>query len=313
MNRHSLAWLHACRAKTGSTGRSALSVFGVCLLLSACGPVKQLSVGEALPPLSGAAASFVESGPHSVAVHSGSFLGEFDCTLSYEIYRPADRKSEVMVILAHGFMREQRNMRGWAAHWASHGVPVTVMSLCNSSWLSGRHERNAADLLALAQTIHDGPILYAGFSAGGLAAFLAAAADPRTKAYLGLDSVEYDGLAASAAGTFRRPALFLVAEPSACNADNNLLRAATAKERRTTLRIRNSTHCHFENPYDSRCSWVCGAVQPAEASAALLATVRSLATAWVLQQALQDPRASNVLGSALNASSSWQNQVEVVD
>jgi hypothetical protein len=118
-------------------------------------------------------------------------------------------------------------MRGWAAHLSSHGVATAVVSLCNSTPFAGRHDRNAVDLRALADLLQpaDGRVLYAGFSAGGLAALLAAADDPRTVAYLGLDAVDSGGLAARSTG-LAAPALFLLAEAGACNAEGNMVPVA---------------------------------------------------------------------------------------
>jgi hypothetical protein len=89
-------------------------------------------------------------------------------------------------------------------------------------------------------------VLYAGFSAGGLAAYLAAGSDPRASAYLGLDAVDSGGLALARNADFRVPALFLMGEPSSCNAKNN---------------------GHFLDPYDPRTESVCGKVLPPEAAA----------------------------------------------
>ena len=181
----------------------AIAAIGISLLLSSCASVTRIPADQPLLELTAPAAKFVEPGSIPVSIHSGERVGEYGCTLSYETYRPVHSESEAMVILAHGFMRDLESMRGWAAHWASYGVPVTVMSLCNSSLFNGHHDRNAEDMLALARALHQGPVLYAGFSAGGLAAYLAAKDDSRTMAYLGLDSVDSGGLAVSAASGFR--------------------------------------------------------------------------------------------------------------
>lgn len=292
--------------------RLSIAVIALCVLLNACGSVIEIPLDQPLLPLSGPSAQIGEPGPTLFFVRSRQLTGEYGCTVSYETYQPDPSETEVMVVLAHGFMRELESMRGWAAHWASYGVPVTVMSLCNSSWLNGHHDRNAADLVALARALHDGPVLYAGFSAGGLAAYLAAAADPRTLAYLGLDSVESGGLAVSTVGRSSYPALFLLAQSSSCNAYNNMLDAVSATQHDTALRVRHATHCHFENPYDARCGWVCGSVKPPEASQVLIDTVRVLATAWVLKQTLEHPLASIVLAAAKANSGPWQGRLDLL-
>jgi hypothetical protein len=236
------------------------------------------------PELQGPAALLAEPGPGAYTITAGRIEGEFGHPVGYETYMPAEVRSEVMVILAHGFMRDLSSMRGWAALWASYGLRVTVMSLGNSTWFNGRHDRNAVDLQLLARSIHNGPVLYAGFSAGGLAAFVAAGRDERAVAYLGLDPVDSGSLAADNRHRLTVPALFLLAEASSCNAKNNILEAIPERSGLTTVRVQHAIHCHFENPTDSACESVCGRVEPPEAGERITARIRSLATAWVLKQ-----------------------------
>jgi len=170
------------------------------------------------------------------------------------------------------------------------------MSLRNSTWFNGRHDRNATDLRLLARELHDGPVLYAGYSAGGLAAFLAAAGMDAAGmaggtdrgngvvAYLGLDAVDSGGLALSRRDELSVPALFLLAEAGPCNARANILKAVPWHPGVTVLRVHGATHCHFENPTDRTCERLCGAVEPPEASRRITARIHSLATAWVLAQ-----------------------------
>lgn len=257
-------------------------------------------------------AALAEPGSISFTMERGEHPGEFGCSVAFETYRPDQHRSDVMVFLAHGFMRDLDSMRGWAAHWASYGVPVTVMSLCNSSWFAGHHDRNAIDMVTLADALHTGPVLYAGFSAGGLAAYLAAASDRRTGAYLGLDTVENSGLAQNAARELSYPVLFLLAEPSSCNDDNNILDALTDVSGYSALRIRNTTHCHYENPYDTLCESICGYVEPAQAQDMLIQTVRTLATAWVLEHALDHYSLSPVSAVSSSARAPWSEHVEVL-
>jgi dienelactone hydrolase len=159
------------------------------------------------------------------------------------------------------------------------------MSLKNSTWFNGRHERNAVDLQLLSQRLHQGPVLYAGYSAGGLAAFLAAAHDKRATAYLGLDAVDSGGLAVDTRDRLAVPSLFLLAEVSSCNARNNIQEAVPDRPGVRTVRVPHATHCHFENPTDTACESLCGRVEPPEAEERIVAGLRSLATAWVLEQA----------------------------
>jgi pimeloyl-ACP methyl ester carboxylesterase len=282
------------------------------LQLASCATVTRIPEELPLLPLSTPTANFGEAGSIAVSVEKGEWISEYGCTLLYEIYRPSRVKTRAMVILAHGFMRDLASMRGWAAHWASYGVPVAVMSLCNSRWFNGHHDRNAADLLALARVLHNGPLLYAGFSAGGLAAYLAAARDPHALAYLGLDSVDSGGLALCAAGQFMAPALFLLAEPSSCNADGNILETIAVTRNCTALRVRHATHCYFEYPNDPRCDRICGSIRPRETSVILMDTIRILATAWVIAQTQEYPLAQTVLETAASCRAQWKGRIEVL-
>ena len=280
--------------------------------LTACATATPLPLDQSLEPLTVLARTLGREGTIAVSVESGQRSGEYGCTHLYEVYRPARTKTRAMVILAHGFMRDLASMRGWAAHWASYGVPVTVMSMCNSRWFNAHHERNASDLVALANALHTGPLLYAGFSAGGLAAYLAAAQDPRALAYLGLDSVDSGKLARSAAEGFSVPGLFLLGEPSVCNAENNILETITATPNCTALRVRHATHCLFEYPYDPRCERVCGPVRTEKTSEVLTDTIRILATAWILAQTQEHPLARHILETAASDSGQLKESIEIL-
>lgn len=277
-----------------------------CLLfLAGCATTTTLPDQHSLSPLSAEAAAFVAPGSFDYTLLTGEHRGEHGCGVDYETYRPSGAADDTMVFLAHGFLRSLKTMRGWAEHWASHGVAVTVMSLCNSSAFAGRHDRNAEDLVSLANKLHAGPVIYAGFSAGGLAAHVAAANDPRTVGYLGLDSVDHKGLAIASIPETGYPVLLLIAEPSACNAKNNILDAAAHLPASEALRITYSTHCHFEYPYDSQCEIACGSVRPRESQLILIDTVRSLATAWILE-------ARRGARDSVLTSGAWAGRVEIL-
>jgi dienelactone hydrolase len=201
-------------------------------------------------------------------------------------------------------------MRGWAARWASFGVPTAVLSFCNSTPFNGRHDRNAEDMRALAAALHAGPVMYAGFSAGGLAAYLAACSDPRAVAYLGLDAVDSRGMALARTQDLRLPALFLLAEPSPCNAKNNMIPAIPAREGVRALRLRYATHGHFLDPYDPRVESLCGRVVPQEASEEIIRDARALATAWILEATAAMPGAGELLEAAASGAAGWAERVE---
>ena len=226
-------------------------------------------------------------------LEAGSFESAYGCTVEYEYYEPTERPAEAagsdlarggaepgLVVLGHGFLRDLESTRGWAEVWAGRGIRTVVVSFCNSSLFDGRHQRNADDLVAAGEFIAPGevPIVYAGFSAGGLSALLAAGSDPRTTAYLGLDPVDSAELAATV-DRLRVPALYLYGAPSSCNAENNMI-GSMPEGRRIALRVPYSTHCDFEFPTDAGCARFCGSVE-APVEGEIRATIRALATAWV--------------------------------
>ncbi|MFO8150011.1 MAG: hypothetical protein R6T93_06925 [Trueperaceae bacterium] len=264
-------------------------------LLTACAPtaVTRVTGDPGLPP---SAPALAARGPFATTVGTGRLRSAFGCAVDYELHRPTGAAGRVTVVMAHGFLRGLATMRGWAEHLASHGVPTAVVGFCNSTPFDGHHDRNAADLRAVADAVRvpGGGVLYAGFSAGGLAALLAAARDPGAVAMLGLDAVDSggggrpgDGAPGLAAGAtdLAVPALFLAAEPASCNANGNMLPVATRIASARVVPIPNATHCHFEDPYAPLCERLCGRVEPPEAADAIRATIRALATAWVLTYA----------------------------
>jgi dienelactone hydrolase len=255
------------------------------LVLVACAPAS--TTLPAPPPLEASGERWAQPGPNRTTASSGDLRSTAGCTLEYELWRPAEAPELGVVVLAHGFLRDLRSMRGWAEHFASHGFAAITVSLCQSTPFDGRHAGNAADLRVLLDTLapeHPGARVYAGFSAGGLAALLAAHTDPRASAVLALDPVDSGGLLAALPPT-GLPGLVLLAEPSSCNADANAVTPLTTWPALTIERVANATHCHFENPFARACEFVCGRVTPRAASEAIEGQIHARATAWLLRLA----------------------------
>ena len=287
-NSRTVRSLFAIQAGSTYAARLIVGTILATVLLAACRTVTY--VDAAPVELQDAATSpFARTGPYAVETTRAEFPGTYGCTLEFETYRPVasprgDAPIEptgTMVFLAHGFMRDLTRMRGWGERFASHGVPTTVLSFCNSRFYAGRHDRNAEDLVALAAAVHAGSVVYAGFSAGGLAAYLATAADPRTVAYLGLDPVDSGELAREV--RLDVPALMLFAEPSRCNAERNMLDSIGNDHSVRVLEVPYATHCDFEDPYDPRCERLCGAVEPPEVAETIRSAIRGLATEWLVE------------------------------
>jgi hypothetical protein len=214
---------------------------------------------------------------------TGTLASEYGCQLDYEYYQPTQPKAVTTVILAHGFMRNLESMRGWALHWQTHDIATVIVSLCNSNLLNGHHQRNSDDLIALRANLLLENTIYAGFSAGGLAAYLAALRDFGASGYLGLDSVDSGALAKNDSRKLRVPALFLVAGPSVCNARNNM-RETISKHAYQVSHIEGATHCHFESPYDKHCGWLCGRTST-QKTAEIQVDIMNQATQWILSTA----------------------------
>jgi pimeloyl-ACP methyl ester carboxylesterase len=218
------------------------------VLLPACTTMLDERVGSMPAEL----AAYAAAGHFEVDIRVGSYDGA-RCVTPFSVFQPVASGTGPLIVLAHGFQRDLESMRGWGELWASHGMTTVVVTLCNSSLLAGRHAENARDLLAVASQLGARQVVYAGFSAGGLSALLAANGDGRATGYLGLDPVDSGALAAGEIEQFGIPALVLLGAASACNARGNIEPVLTRMQRVTALRVAGSTHCHFENPCDKRC------------------------------------------------------------
>jgi pimeloyl-ACP methyl ester carboxylesterase len=113
-------------------------------------------------------------------------------------------------------------------------------------------------MVTLARSLETGPTVYAGFSAGGLAALIAATKDASASGVVALDLVEDGGLGARAARELDKPLIGLMGEPSACNADGNGMSVLAAARSSEVERVRGAGHCDFESPTSRFCELVCG-------------------------------------------------------
>jgi hypothetical protein len=291
----------------------AASLAATALFLSACASTTVVPPSEMPPtPLGAAAVALSAPGPVGVSVTPGSMTGVYGCPLAYEIYAPETPATNVTVLLAHGFGRNLTNMRGWARLWASSGVRTIIMTLCNSTPFAGNHDRNAADMKLLADTLAQGPVLYAGFSAGGLASLIAAARDPRAVAYLGLDAVDSGNLAGPAARALSVPALFVLGMPSGCNAEGNIAPLVPTMGTASAVRIRATVHCMFEDPSDAACAALCGSVEPQAARDQSATVIKAIATAWILDRTKAAPTGGPLLADVFAGGASWEKRVDIL-
>jgi len=185
------------------------------------------------------------------------------CNFEYRHYIPLRPTTHTTIILGHGFLRNQDTLINLSRAFANEGIPIATLNFCNMRLWNGNHVKNAADMRSLAHsldTIDD--VIFAGFSAGALAALLAA--DEQTQAVLTLDLVDQSGLGLAAAQQLNVPMLGLHGPPHRCNANNNGLDVFAASQdslhaitTRSEL-IPNASHCEFESPSNWLCERACG-------------------------------------------------------
>lgn len=181
-----------------------------------------------------------------------------------DVYRPNSAAPAPMVIIAHGFLRDRRNMSGWGQHLAKEGFVAVVPDLPTRS----DHARNGRFLSELQAYLlgdeswqkHIDParVGLLGFSAGGLSSLLSAARSPGLSIWVGLDPVDRDGLGVKAASMVQSQAVVLTAEPSACNAHGNARDILTALPRHEHFRVAGAVHVDAEWPTSFFAELVCG-------------------------------------------------------
>ncbi|MGB5831861.1 MAG: alpha/beta hydrolase [Thiohalocapsa sp.] len=195
--------------------------------------------------------------PGGVDITYGNIASSTGCRLDYRVYSSVKVDDGDLVVLAHGFLRSQNRMRILAATLADAGMRVATLDFCNSSPWDGRHAQNGLDMVALARALGARRIVYAGFSAGGLAAVIAGRTDPTSVGIVTLDLVETQGLGVRAATGLGKPLLGLAGEPTNCNALDNGKAVFAATDWARVQRIEDANHCDFEAPTDRLCEFVC--------------------------------------------------------
>jgi pimeloyl-ACP methyl ester carboxylesterase len=238
------------RVRARSPLRIAVAATGLALLLAGCSGLLR-TAGETQGPTAATAL------PGGVTVKTAAIRSSTGCQLDYTLYSPARNGSDALVVLGHGFLRSQERMSDLAAAIAADGVPVATLDYCNMRPWSGRHVQNGRDMIALAQALEARHVVYAGFSAGALAALIAGRDDPRAVGIVALDLVDAEGLGQRAARGLDKPLLGLAGEPTSCNADGNGRRVYAASDRAVVHRVEGAGHCDFEAPTDGLCELLC--------------------------------------------------------
>ena len=182
------------------------------------------------------------------------------CQFDYRIYQPAQTTTSTTIVIGHGFLRDQDNMIGLSRALANRGIPAVTLDFCNMRPWNGHHQRNAQDMAHLANLLgRSDNIIYAGFSAGALAALLAA--DDSTRAILALDLVDQDNLGRDAIEQLTAPLIGLAGPPSACNANNqaeDIFSMRNDRQLESLSIVAGASHCEFESPSNWLCEVACG-------------------------------------------------------
>lgn len=199
---------------------------------------------------------FRDAGPEPFSTSEATFTASSGCALDYYLATPTTGFS-TLVVLLHGLERANEQQRLAADHLASYGVAVVAPTSCQASVLDLDQAQNGLDAIELAHSLTSGPILYAGHSAGGLAAFYAASQDATALAFFGLDPTEWNNIATNAASQVTVPTFAAIGSSGVCNVDNNFVPILESLGGRA-LRITEADHCDFENPTDWVCTLACG-------------------------------------------------------
>jgi pimeloyl-ACP methyl ester carboxylesterase len=204
------------------------------------------------PPIATAKAlvardDFRRTGAFPVTTQSAEATVANGCRMRHSVASPTGVEPLATIVLAPGFTRPPSSMEPFARHLASWGFRVVTAPLCSNSPFGVDHAKNGEALAELADSLDLHDVIFSGFSAGGLAAFLAAARSERAAGYVGLDAVDWGDLAVKAASSFTKPAWFIVAEPSSCNADANFGPVLAALAEAPALRVTAASHVDVES------------------------------------------------------------------
>lgn len=150
-------------------------------------------------------------------------------------------------------------MSGLSRALADQGIQVVTLDFCNMRLWNGHHQRNAYDMRSLATQLDIADdVVYAGFSAGALAAVMAA--DNGTRAILALDMVDQDDQGLEAIKSLSTPLIGLSGPSSSCNANNNAKAVFDTRKndpQSRLVQLEGVSHCDFETPSDWLCELVC--------------------------------------------------------
>jgi len=234
---------------------------------------------------------FIYRGAHDVSTET-SVLSVTDCNMDFTVYSP-NIENPSIVILGHGFARGPGTMTGWADHLASWGVKVLLPTLCHYNILAGvDHEKNGLNMVELGQAYGATEVIYAGHSAGGLAAIIAGSLDNNNLGILGLDTTDTEGIPGVDdfigqlyASGVTSTAFSVRGEPSSCNSEGNGLDLFEMMPNSYKAKVGEADHCDFEYPTNFGCEINCENSQASVSDVEIRSLVVTFGTSAILSLA----------------------------
>jgi pimeloyl-ACP methyl ester carboxylesterase len=175
-------------------------------------------------------------GPLEVASEE-STTGNDDCDEAVVRYHPAAGNAAATIVLEHGFLGNVGDLASVGEHLASWGFDVVAVTACTNS----DHAVNGTALSALADKLQLPAPYFGGFSAGGLAGFLAAKQNTHAAGYVGLDPVDADDLGLNAA-PLTVPVRAVFTEPDSFNSNGNFVAVLTKQANAKAVRVVGASH-----------------------------------------------------------------------
>ena len=235
-------------------------------------------------------ADFSDLGPYEVETLSGIIEPINGGSTQYSIFQPIDPPDAPHLIIAHEFVSSHDYLANLSQHYASWGIRVATMNLLHSSLSDNSAIQDAEDLVWLSDELFGGgPVIYAGYSAGGLRSIIASAQDSDVVAFLGLDLVDFNSLSQQYAQNIDAPVYGLAGEPSTCNSEANGLGAYNQANNAKLIRVTEADHCDFQSPTSFLCGLLCDRENIEFNSDEIQALIRTLSTAFLTWRANLNP------------------------
>ena len=186
-----------------------------------------------------------------------------------DVYEPAAAPARGVAVIAHGFTRDRSRHRALGEDLAAAGVIAVIPDLPHvmDHWGNGAALAELVDDMAIGALglppVERSAVILIGTSAGGLASVVAAAKLPGLAGWIGLDPVDRTGTGTSAAAHVTSPAVLLLGGASQCNLFGSGRSIARALPRLLrSEKLKEASHCDFEQPTNRFCEVMCGASSP---------------------------------------------------